>query len=236
MTIYIAGPMTGLPEWNYPAFNAAAEKLRAEGHKVVNPAEIGERYGTADEINADPEKLADLISYELDAILGCDAIYLLPGWEKSPGVRKELKVALDNKLVMIVAPVENKGGVKRSIEVVVKKKEITTPGNAAALREALRLCRKEMCDRCDNSKPCKLKCVHVGIIDRALSAPARLVDLYTDWREAVKAAIGECKKWSKTSTACLGCPWFVKNTTGACFARRLYGIAEVNDEDVQIHY
>ena len=111
MKIYVAGPMTGMPEWNYPAFNNAAAELRAAGHEVVNPAEMGAKYGTADEINADPEKLADLMLYELDAILGCDAIYLLPGWEKSPGVRKELKVALDNKLVMIVAPVEKNGGV-----------------------------------------------------------------------------------------------------------------------------
>lgn len=110
MKIYIAGPMTGLPEWNYPAFNAAAAELRAAGHEVVNPAEMGATYGTPDEINANPEMLADLILEELDAVAECDAIYLLSGWEKSPGVRKELKVALDNKLVMIVAPVEKSGG------------------------------------------------------------------------------------------------------------------------------
>ena len=112
MKIYVAGPMTGLPEWNYPAFNAAAAELRAEGHEVVNPAEMGERYGTADEINADPQKFADLIIEELDALATCDAIYLLPGWEKSPGTRRELEVALApyNRLQIIVAPVEKKGG------------------------------------------------------------------------------------------------------------------------------
>lgn len=113
MKIYVAGPMTGLPEWNHPAFNAAAAELRAAGHEVVNPAEMGEKYGTADEINADPQKLADLILEELDAIATCDAIYLLPGWEKSPGTRRELEVALApyNRLQIIVAPVEKKGGV-----------------------------------------------------------------------------------------------------------------------------
>jgi len=39
MRIYIAGPMTGLPEFNYPAFNAAAEYLRSLGHHVENPAD-----------------------------------------------------------------------------------------------------------------------------------------------------------------------------------------------------
>ena len=37
--IYVAGPMTGLPELNYPAFNAAADRLRARGWHVENPAE-----------------------------------------------------------------------------------------------------------------------------------------------------------------------------------------------------
>ena len=93
MKIYIAGPMTGLPEWNHPAFNAAAAELRTAGHEVVNPAEMGEKHGTADEINADPQKLVDLILEELDAIATCDAIYLLPGWEKSPGTRRELEMS-----------------------------------------------------------------------------------------------------------------------------------------------
>ena len=113
-TIYIAGPMTGLPEWNYPAFNAAAAELRAAGYDVVNPAEMGAQYGTPDEINANPEMLADLIHEELDAVAECDALYLLPGWEKSPGTRRELEVALApyNRLELIVAPGETKGGAK----------------------------------------------------------------------------------------------------------------------------
>ena len=40
MRIYVAGPMTGHPELNFPAFHAAATELRALGHHVENPAEI----------------------------------------------------------------------------------------------------------------------------------------------------------------------------------------------------
>lgn len=36
--VYIAGPMTGLPEFNYPTFFAAEEYLRSHGAKVMNPA------------------------------------------------------------------------------------------------------------------------------------------------------------------------------------------------------
>jgi len=38
MKIYIAGPMSGLPEFNYPAFHAADAELRALGHETLNPA------------------------------------------------------------------------------------------------------------------------------------------------------------------------------------------------------
>ena len=104
MRIYIAGPMTGLPGYNYPAFRAAAAGFRIAGMEVVSPVELGEKYGTPDDIAADPAKLADLLIEELDAIPNCDLIALLPGWERSHGAKKELAVALAHKLGIIVLP------------------------------------------------------------------------------------------------------------------------------------
>ena len=41
--VYLSGPMTGLPDLNFPAFHAAADKLRSQGVQVVNPAEPDHR-------------------------------------------------------------------------------------------------------------------------------------------------------------------------------------------------
>jgi hypothetical protein len=50
--IYLSGPMTGLPDLNFPAFHAEAARLRALGYDVINPAELPE--GISREINNGP--------------------------------------------------------------------------------------------------------------------------------------------------------------------------------------
>lgn len=80
MKIYIAGPMTDLPELNFPAFHAAADQLRAAGHVAVNPAEI----------NPDPTaEWTDCMFEDLKQLSECDGIVMLPGWENSPGAQIE---------------------------------------------------------------------------------------------------------------------------------------------------
>lgn len=83
--IYVAGPMTGLPDLNFPAFHAAAARLRAEGHHVENPAEI----------NADPTAAwSDCMRKDIARLVTCDAIHLLPGWSKSKGACLEHQIAV----------------------------------------------------------------------------------------------------------------------------------------------
>jgi len=96
--VYIAGPMTGLPEHNYPEFMRAAKKLKDMGFAVVNPAEIGNGFGTPKELSQDKDLLTRLTDLELAIVRECDAICLLDGWEKSVGTKRELYVAIEHKL------------------------------------------------------------------------------------------------------------------------------------------
>lgn len=82
--IYISGPMTGMTDLNFPAFHAEAERLRALGYEVVNPAEI----------NVDPAKgWHACLRADIKALLDCDAIAMLPGWQGSSGAHLEMHVA-----------------------------------------------------------------------------------------------------------------------------------------------
>lgn len=101
--VYIAGPMRGKPEYNFPAFDAAAARLRAQGYEVVNPAEMSREAGV-DNVESDPAAFNRLIAEELREVRACDAIYLLQGWETSQGTRDELEVALSHGLEIMLEP------------------------------------------------------------------------------------------------------------------------------------
>ena len=63
MKLYIAGPMTGYAELNFPVFHAEAARLRAIGFEIVNPAEINvdPAAGWLTCMRADIKQLVDLI-------------------------------------------------------------------------------------------------------------------------------------------------------------------------------
>lgn len=84
--IYVAGPMTGLPEYNYPAFTRAAATLRNLGYHVESPHEPGHVEGWT---------WVDYMRRGLAQMLTCDTIALLPGWHQSRGAMIELRLAED---------------------------------------------------------------------------------------------------------------------------------------------
>lgn len=86
MKLYLAGPMSGLPDFNYPAFRAEAARLRGLGHTVENPAD-----------NPEPPcgSWAGYMRMAIPQMLSCGAIALLPGWMGSRGARIEWQMAID---------------------------------------------------------------------------------------------------------------------------------------------
>ena len=82
--VYLAGPMTGLPELNFPAFTQEAERLRDEGLQVLNPADHG---------IVDGADWADYLRHDIAGLASCERIHLLRGWTKSKGACLEMTIA-----------------------------------------------------------------------------------------------------------------------------------------------
>jgi hypothetical protein len=117
MKIYLAGPMTGIPYFNYPAFNAATLRLRSAGHEVFNPAERDiQRHGGVDisvgnhtgdgALAAAAHGFSRRDALADDTAFICkeaDAIAMLPGWEDSKGARAEhaLAFALGHAIIYL---------------------------------------------------------------------------------------------------------------------------------------
>ena len=130
--IYISGRMTGMPEFNFPAFRKASEFLTLMGYSPVNPVDITSLFGGAEAVDASyaarrrllnrvceyatvedreaDEKAAklfdSLMEADLAAVRSCDAIYMLVGWEKSVGAKRELMEAIKNGLEVILQKTE----------------------------------------------------------------------------------------------------------------------------------
>lgn len=95
---YIAGPMTGIAEFNFPAFDEAAETLRAAGWGVISPAEMDRADGFDEKGMTGNEPLTDAQRHrfarnDIGALLKVDTIVLLPGWRNSTGATNESKIA-----------------------------------------------------------------------------------------------------------------------------------------------
>jgi hypothetical protein len=96
--LYLAGPMSGIPQFNYPEFHRVAAILREDGYEVMSPPE-------EDEPEVQEAAMASPDGYLLGLPLtwghflakavralgdgGFDAVVVLPGWEKSRGARLE---------------------------------------------------------------------------------------------------------------------------------------------------
>jgi hypothetical protein len=82
---YLSGPMTGLPDFNFPAFAQAAQRVRAAGWAVLNPAES---FGGCTTLSRETYMRLDV-----QLVLLADVVVTLPGWDASSGARLEVAIA-----------------------------------------------------------------------------------------------------------------------------------------------
>lgn len=83
--IYIAGPMDGYPDHNFPAFHMSASHFRTIGHSVLNPAELNHV--------GDGRTKLEIVQRDATALLLCNTIFMLRGWQHSTGAMAEHHLA-----------------------------------------------------------------------------------------------------------------------------------------------
>ena len=91
--VYVAGPMTGLPRFNFDAFEDACDRLRADGYLVTSPHEMDLANGFDPDSDGAAFDLRAALEADIAAVKNAELVVLLPGWEKSPGAMIEVLVA-----------------------------------------------------------------------------------------------------------------------------------------------
>ena len=96
--------MSGIPQFNYPAFDSAAKRLRGLGLEVISPTELHSQmtwHSAMSSPDGDPERRtgseswAELLAVDLRAVVEqSDRIALLSGWHRSKGARIEVFAGL----------------------------------------------------------------------------------------------------------------------------------------------
>ena len=105
MRLYLAGPMSGIPQFNFPAFISAAADLREIGYEIISPAELDDpatrdaALQSADGVigSGSPhgETWGDFLARDVKIVADeVDGIVFLENWHMSRGAKLEAFVAL----------------------------------------------------------------------------------------------------------------------------------------------
>lgn len=105
MRYYLAGPMTGIPQFNFPLFHKAAAELRANGYDIVSPAELDSpAVAKAAMASTDGalgsgviagETWGEILARDVQVVADkVDGVVFLPNWHKSRGAKLEAFVGL----------------------------------------------------------------------------------------------------------------------------------------------
>jgi hypothetical protein len=194
MKVYVAGPMRGIPDFNFPAFDAAAARLRALGLTVCNPSErdreehgddVGKSAtGNLDDIAHTGFDLRATLSWDLSWIArNADAIAVLDGWENSSGARAE--VALAHALGLIVAPVDAFDADALGVTVEPSRRILSsTPASSAPVNDSGEVRVVSSTGGAKGAKPARHDLIPTGALDLLAQVYGRGSEKYDDhnWR------------------------------------------------------
>lgn len=92
--MYLSGPITTQKENYEKRFKDYREKLQKDypNYEIINPLEFEEDYAEESKWSTDNWKV--YIHKDIDLVWGCDAIYMMRGWELSFGCFVELTTAI----------------------------------------------------------------------------------------------------------------------------------------------
>lgn len=142
MKLYVLGKMTGVPEFNAPAFRQAAKVLRHMKHEVLSPVEFDEAEGFVHEHHGAGEKVSEeeyfgFLRRDLLRILEADVDggVALDGWEDSRGAALEVHVlrSLGKQVFRIVYEPQP------TLELVKAPTKYQPPSDETVLEEAARI-------------------------------------------------------------------------------------------------
>lgn len=95
--IYVSGPMRGIKDFNFPAFDATRDLFRSQGHEVISPADMDRAAAKTDHVSIE-EAPEIYVKRDVDALIrvkqsGRGAIYMMAGWTDSRGAQAEYRIA-----------------------------------------------------------------------------------------------------------------------------------------------
>lgn len=92
--LYLAGPMTGIPEFNFPAFDEAERRLSSPDMFVINPARVDRELDGHTDGNFTAQPLSFYMKRDIPLVMASDFVGVLPGWMRSTGGRIEVAIAI----------------------------------------------------------------------------------------------------------------------------------------------
>lgn len=94
LKLYLSGPMSGLPNNNFESFDLFKQLIEEQtAYEVVSPADLDRKLGYAGGDTLTGADLRKVLAQDIEELLSCDAIGLIPGWTESSGARVESHVA-----------------------------------------------------------------------------------------------------------------------------------------------